>query len=158
MNPSPCKQICSPSKITRRVLCAHYPNCLNLAVRSKWDGFSCGSCGDYQEEDTTRAADWQRQAECCGRLLKALFVDKPKKGPGDYRHVRLPPLTRAELAEIWRRQYPDEPVPGGLDSQARDRTHSEQTVRLWGGRGTIHWEHLNHIHPPWACQTESLRR
>lgn len=97
VNPSPCKQICSPSKITRRVLCAQYPYCLDLAITRQWDGFSCGSCGDYQEEDTTRAADWQRQAECCGRLLKAVFVDKAKKGPGDYRRRPKPPMTRDEL-------------------------------------------------------------
>lgn len=83
MNPSPCKPTANPAKITRRVLCAHYSSCLDQAIKSKWDGFSCGSCGEYQEEDTTGAAHWQGQAECCGKLLKAIFIDRPKKGPGD---------------------------------------------------------------------------
>ena len=114
MNASPSKQINSPAKITRRVLCVHYSACLDLAVRSKWAGFTCRSCGDYQEEDTTGAAHWQRQAECCGKLLKAIFVDRPKKGPGDYRQRRLPPMTHDELVEIWRRVHPGEPVLGRL--------------------------------------------
>jgi len=114
VNPSPTKQIENPTKITRRVFCIHYRACLDVAVKSKWDGFTCASCGAYQEEDRTRAAHWQAQAECCGKLLKAIFIDRPKKGPGDYRPRRLPPMTRDELVEIWRELHPDEPVPGPL--------------------------------------------
>lgn len=63
MNPTPSRQIGNPAKITRRVFCIHYRACLDHAVKMKWDGFTCGGCGDYQEEDTTGAAHWQRQAE-----------------------------------------------------------------------------------------------
>jgi hypothetical protein len=114
VNPTRAKQISSPAKITRRVFCLHYSLCLDLAITRQWDGFSCGSCGAYQEEDTTRAAEWQVQAERCGKLLKAIFVDRPKRGPGDYRPPRPPPKTHDELVEIWRQQYPDVPVPGRL--------------------------------------------
>jgi len=114
VNPSPTKQIENPTKITRRVFCIHYRACLDVAVKSKWDGFTCASCGAYQEEDTTGAAEWQAQAERCGKLLKAIFVDRPKKGPGDYRPRRLPPMTHDELVAIWREQFPDEPIPARL--------------------------------------------
>jgi|GEM_PF-5264203 len=114
VEPSPCKPIANPRKITRRVFCVHYNLCLDLAVTSKREGFSCGSCGSYLEVDRTRAAHWQAQAESCGRLLKAILVDQPKKGPGDYRPRRLPPMTHDELAEIWRQLHPDEPVPERL--------------------------------------------
>lgn len=87
----------------------------DVAVKSNWDGFTCGSCGDYQEEDTTGAACWQWQAERCGKLLKAIFIDGPKKGPGDHGPLSLPlslpPMTHDEL---WREHHPGEPVPGRL--------------------------------------------
>jgi len=114
MNPTPSRQIGNPAKITRRVFCIHYRACLDHAVKMKWDGFTCGSCGEYQEEDTTGAAHWQRQAECCGKLLKAIFIDRPKKGPGDYRPRPMPPMTQEELVEIWREHHPDSPVPPRL--------------------------------------------
>ena len=114
MNPTRAKPTTNPAKTQRRVFCAHYSLCLDVAITRQWEGFSCGSCGDYREEDTTGAAEWQAQAERCGKLLKAIFVDRPKKGPGDYRPRRPPPMTDDELVEIWREQYPDEPIPARL--------------------------------------------
>ena len=84
MSPSPSKQIGNPVKVSRRVFCAHYQDCLDLAVTRHWDGFTCESCGDYQQLDTTTAAVWQVQAERCGRLLRAIFVDRPRKRSKDY--------------------------------------------------------------------------
>lgn len=85
------------------------------AGKLTWEGFTCGSRGDYQEEDTTGAACWQWQTERCGKLLKAIFIDRPKKGPGDHRPLSLPlslpPMTHDEL---WREHHPGEPVPGRL--------------------------------------------
>lgn len=63
------------------------------AGKSTWDGFTCGNRGDYPEEDTIGAACWQWQAERCGQLLKAIFIDRPKKGPGDSWPLSLPPMT-----------------------------------------------------------------
>jgi hypothetical protein len=62
----------------------------------QWEGFTCGSCGSYQEEDTRDSAYWDAQAIRCGRLLKAIFVDRPKKRPEDYK-PRLPEPIPPEL-------------------------------------------------------------
>ena len=34
----------TPSPIIRHDKCPHFPTCLELAMRSGWDGFHCGDC------------------------------------------------------------------------------------------------------------------
>jgi hypothetical protein len=113
VNPTPSRQIGNPAKIQRRVFCAHYPACLDLAVVRQWEGFSCGACGNYQKDGTTCGAYWQQQAEHCGKLLKAIFIDKPKKGPGNYRSRPFIPAYD-DLVEFWKEDHPGEPVPDRL--------------------------------------------
>jgi hypothetical protein len=92
----------SPSRIKRRVFCVHYRACLDHAVKMKWEGFSCTRCGSYQEEDTSGFPEhWQQQAESCGKMLKAVFIDKPKKGPGDYKPRPMEPVSPEELQRLW---------------------------------------------------------
>ena len=42
MNPQP-----SDSSIHRKVMCAHYSDCLGVAVQECWKGFTCERCQDY---------------------------------------------------------------------------------------------------------------
>ncbi len=42
MNPQP-----SDNSINRKVMCAHYDACLDVAIRQCWTGFTCEQCQDY---------------------------------------------------------------------------------------------------------------
>jgi hypothetical protein len=40
----------SCDKVRRNVFCRSYSDCLNLAIRKKWPGFSCERCTSYEQE------------------------------------------------------------------------------------------------------------
>ncbi|MFZ2446975.1 MAG: hypothetical protein WAW37_11510 [Syntrophobacteraceae bacterium] len=37
-------------KVRRNVFCRNYSDCLDQAIKKKWPGFSCESCGSYEQE------------------------------------------------------------------------------------------------------------
>ena len=40
----------SCEEVRRHVFCRNYGDCLDLAIRSKWPGFSCQNCESYERE------------------------------------------------------------------------------------------------------------
>jgi hypothetical protein len=40
----------SCDEVRRNVFCRHYGECLNLAIRKRWPGFSCQTCESYEQE------------------------------------------------------------------------------------------------------------
>lgn len=59
----------SPDPEQRKLWCAHAGQCLTLAHRAGWPGFSCGSCGDYRQQDV----DPLWEAHASARLLAAMI-------------------------------------------------------------------------------------
>jgi hypothetical protein len=47
-NPIPSSTAKSPLEEDRRVMCADYKRCLDVAVKKKWHGFSCRKCAAFQ--------------------------------------------------------------------------------------------------------------
>ncbi len=76
MNPTSSKQVASPKKVRRRVMCRNYGACLDKALREGWPGFSCSECSGYVMEDPDSSPYWMVQGERCGRILKRIFIDK----------------------------------------------------------------------------------
>jgi hypothetical protein len=136
VNPTPCKR-CTLKTVNRRLFCAHYSLCLDLAVARKWDGFTCTSCGSNQEEETT-AEQWQDQAQRCGKVLKAIFIDRPPKY-GPYYKPRPPePISPEELQRLWEesdRRFKE--IEGGRVQKPGDcryaRWHKKAAVKKDGG-------------------------
>jgi hypothetical protein len=40
----------SCDEVRRNVFCRNYGDCLDLAIRRRWPGFSCQSCQSYEQE------------------------------------------------------------------------------------------------------------
>jgi len=40
----------SCDEVRRNVFCMHYGECLNMAIRKRWPGFSCQNCESYEQE------------------------------------------------------------------------------------------------------------
>jgi hypothetical protein len=36
--------------LERHVFCVHYGDCLDYAIRKRWEGFSCEQCECYEDE------------------------------------------------------------------------------------------------------------
>ena len=47
-NPTPSRAISRPSKVDRKVMCANYDRCLDVAVQRKWVGFTCRQCHAFE--------------------------------------------------------------------------------------------------------------
>ena len=69
MNPTAYEQVNSLSEVQRKVLCAHYGACLELAIERNWPGFSCSECDGFQMEGDGDPDWWNLQAEISRMIL-----------------------------------------------------------------------------------------
>lgn len=72
MTPVPVRPVDELQKVTRKVFCRSYAECLNLALSRGWAAFSCGSCLDFDPAERP-ALDWIEDALACGTLLDVVF-------------------------------------------------------------------------------------
>ncbi len=73
MNPVPAEPMIRDLERPRRKLwCAHYERCLDLAAGKHWKGFTCAKCKDFQQIEWTRE-DYKRDELACQGLMAALF-------------------------------------------------------------------------------------
>jgi hypothetical protein len=68
LNPEPEKEVESPSAVTRKVLCVHYDECLNTALKKQWSGFTCSRCACRQQLSLS-SEEWRHDAIACKSLL-----------------------------------------------------------------------------------------
>jgi hypothetical protein len=54
----------SCDKVRRNVFCRNYAECLDYAILRKWPGFSCDSCGCYEQEKLEGHALSEDYARC----------------------------------------------------------------------------------------------
>jgi hypothetical protein len=47
-NPTPSRAVNRPSKVDRKVMCAGYGRCLDLAIQRRWTGFTCRKCHAFE--------------------------------------------------------------------------------------------------------------
>jgi hypothetical protein len=81
-NPIASRVARSPSQVDRRVMCASYENCLDLAIRKKWVGFSCRKCRAF-EPPTLNLSEWLADSLACIALMyvsefQSNFKQKPR--------------------------------------------------------------------------------
>jgi len=81
-NPIASRVARSPSKVDRRVMCASYENCLDLAIRRKWVGFSCRKCRAFQPLNLNQG-EWLADSLACIALMyvsefQYSFKQKPR--------------------------------------------------------------------------------
>lgn len=69
MNPVQARRLFDPGKVDRRFLCRLYNECLDRAVESRWEGFGCTKCCDFELEGGQDPAYWQEQSMRAARLL-----------------------------------------------------------------------------------------
>ncbi len=56
----------------RMVWCAHYGECLSMAVENDWPSFTCRDCGHFEPEQPDSA--WiELESERCRALILAVF-------------------------------------------------------------------------------------
>lgn len=70
MHPIPSPESVNPSCVPRKVLCASYGLCLDVALTKSWPGFSCERCGDFQPLQLD-LEEWATDAALCEALLIA---------------------------------------------------------------------------------------
>jgi hypothetical protein len=83
-NPIASRVARSPSQVDRRVMCACYENCLDLAIKRKWVGFSCRKCRAF-EPINLNLSEWLADSLACVALMyvsefQPNFKQKPRGG------------------------------------------------------------------------------
>jgi hypothetical protein len=83
-NPTASKLAKSPQKVDRRVLCAGYEGCLDMAIKRNWRGFSCRKCRSFHPLQLS-SIEWRLDSMACTVLLgvaefSASFKQKPRGG------------------------------------------------------------------------------
>jgi hypothetical protein len=72
----------SPSKVRRRIFCAGYESCLDIALKKKWTGFSCRKCKAFEPSRLT-LSEWFEDSLACAALIYVVefqgsFKQKPR--------------------------------------------------------------------------------
>lgn len=67
-NPTPSRAVKRPSKVARKVMCANYGCCLDVAVRREWGGFTCQQCHAF-EPLMLDPIEWFTDSLACIALL-----------------------------------------------------------------------------------------
>jgi hypothetical protein len=57
-----------PSLVERNVMCAHYENCLEKTIKSKWAGFSCRKCRAFDPLKLD-PSEWLADSLACVALI-----------------------------------------------------------------------------------------
>jgi hypothetical protein len=70
MNPQP-----SDNGIHRKVMCAHYSACLDIAIREWWKGFTCEHCLDYAHVEMD-PFEWNEDGIRCRALGYAVLHEQ----------------------------------------------------------------------------------
>jgi hypothetical protein len=70
MNPQP-----SDNGIHRKVMCAHYGLCLDVAIREWWKGFTCEHCRDYAHV-VMDTFEWEEDGVRSRALVYACLYDR----------------------------------------------------------------------------------
>lgn len=86
--PVRCAAVEDPSQIRRFLFCSHYDTCLEHAVKSNWDNFSCEECQCYERVEW----DGEQWAEDHSRCLKLAYFVAFEKMKSQLRNskVKLP--------------------------------------------------------------------
>jgi hypothetical protein len=68
ITPRRCKMVDDCSRVKRQVFCTHYGECLDHAIKKRWESFSCEQCQSYEDErpEVEWLAEDQRR---CMRLI-----------------------------------------------------------------------------------------
>ena len=92
-NPIASRPVESPSKVDRKVMCAGYERCLDVAIRRRWENFSCRNCRAYKPLKRD-SIEWLADSLACNALIfvaefPSLFKQKSRGGVvRRLRHVR----------------------------------------------------------------------
>ncbi|MGV8073891.1 MAG: hypothetical protein AB2L11_04970 [Syntrophobacteraceae bacterium] len=70
-NPVSCEAVVSPNEVRRFLFCQHYDTCLEHAIKSCWESFSCEKCQCYERVEWDRE-QWAEDYSRCMTL--AYFV------------------------------------------------------------------------------------
>jgi ssDNA-binding Zn-finger/Zn-ribbon topoisomerase 1 len=57
---------------SRKVMCEHYDECLDIAIAEGWEGFTCDECNGFKELDWSRQ-QWIRDRTNCMALIYAMM-------------------------------------------------------------------------------------
>jgi hypothetical protein len=65
----------SCDEVRRNVFCRYYSECLDYAISRKWPGFSCQSCGCYEQEKLEGEALNEDAARCMALAFVSGAID-----------------------------------------------------------------------------------
>lgn len=75
MNPQPNAPFKSVFAARRRVWCAHYNGCIDLAIKEGWESWSCADCHDFKPQRMS-SEELRIDAEHCRVLIYNLFGER----------------------------------------------------------------------------------